>query len=80
MIYAEVGRLADESLRLGLRQVEAGVLLALAMHYAWLELGLETQRATAAALSIGRDRRARTRRLIRLGVSPAAAAQDLHIV
>jgi hypothetical protein len=80
MIYAEVGRLADESLRLGLKQVEAAILLSVATQYAWLELGLETQRATAEALSVGRDRRARTRRLIRLGVSPAAAAQDLHIV
>ncbi len=31
MIYREVGRLADESLRLGLRQAETAVLLGVAM-------------------------------------------------
>ncbi len=36
--------------------------------------------AAAAALDAGRDQRARTRRLIRRGVAPAAAARTLHVV
>ncbi|MBA9063537.1 MULTISPECIES: hypothetical protein [Methylobacterium] len=80
MMYGEVGRLADEGLRLSLRQAENAALLVMAMQYAWAELWLEGYRAAGAALSAERDQRARTRRLIRRGVSPAAAAQALHIV
>lgn len=80
MIYTEVGRLADESLRLGLRQAETAVLLGVAMQWAWLEMYRGGYDAAAAALDAGRDQRARTRRLIRRGVAPAAAARTLHVV
>lgn len=80
MMYGEVGRLADESLRLGLRQAENAVLLGVAAHCAWLELWLDAHRAASATLSAGRDQRARTRRLIRRGVSPAEAARNLRLV
>ncbi|SDA10535.1 hypothetical protein SAMN02799622_00388 [Methylobacterium sp. UNC378MF] len=80
MMYGEVGRLADESLRLGLRQAENAVLLVMAAQYAWAELWFEGYRTTGVALSAKVNRQARTRRLIRRGVAPAAAAQELHIV
>ncbi|MGU3466476.1 hypothetical protein ACLBXO_16640 [Methylobacterium sp. C33D] len=80
MMYGEVGRLADESLRLGLKQAENAVLLAMAAQYAWADLWLEGYRAAGTAFSSERDQRARTRRLIRRGVAPAVAAQALHIV
>jgi hypothetical protein len=80
MMYGEVGRLAEESLRLSLRQAENAVLLVMAAHYAWLDLCLENSRAAAIAVSTAADQQARTRRLIRRGVSPAVAAQELHIV
>ena len=80
MMYGEVGRLADESLRLGLRQAENAVLLAMAAQSAWADLWFEGYRAAGTALSTARDQRARTRRLIRRGVEPSVAAQELHIV
>ena len=80
MIYGEVGRLADETFRLGIRQAENAALLAVAMHYAWLDLWLDSYRATDIAMSAGLEQRARTRRLIQRGVSPSIAAQDLRIV
>ena len=80
MMYGEVGRLADESLRLGLRQAENAVLLAMAAQYAWADLWFEGYRAAGTALSTARDQRARMRRLIRRGVEPSVAAQELHIV
>jgi hypothetical protein len=80
MMYGEMGRLADESLRLGLRQAETAVLFALAAQYAWLELCLDGYRMAGRTLSSDLDQRARTRRLIRRGITPAAAAQALHIV
>lgn len=80
MIYGEVGRLADEGLRLGLLQAENAVLIGVAAQWAWLEFWLDAHRTTAANASAGRDQRARTRRLIRRGVSPAEAVRDLHIV
>ena len=80
MIYGEVGRLADESLRLGLRQAEVAVLLVTAAQYAWWDLYLDLSQAAGTGLSAEWDQRARTRRLIRRGVSPEAAAQELHIV
>ncbi|MEE7449487.1 hypothetical protein MRF4_17660 [Methylobacterium radiotolerans] len=80
MMYGEVGRLADESLRLGLRQAENTVLLVMAAQYAWADLWLEGYRAAGTALSTERDQRARTRRLIRRGVAPSVAARELHIV
>ncbi|MGH1573061.1 hypothetical protein ACRAWG_23290 [Methylobacterium sp. P31] len=80
MMYEEVGRLADESLRLAVRQAETVILLAVAAQYAWLDLCVGGYRAAAAALSTELDQQARTRRLIRRGVSPAAAARELRIV
>jgi len=80
MIQGEVGRLVDESLRLSLRQAETVIRLGIAAQYAWLEWWLEAHRAAASTLSAGRDQRARTRRLIRRGVSPAAAARNLRLV
>lgn len=80
MIDGEIGRLLDESLRLGLRQAEIAVLLVTAAQYAWLDLYLEGYRAVGTALSAELDQQARTRRLIRRGVSPAAAARELRIV
>lgn len=80
MIYGEVGRLADESLRLGLRQAEIAVLLVTAAQYAWWDLYLDLYRAAGTSFKAELDQQARTRRLIRRGASPAAAAQDLHIV
>ncbi|MBE7199257.1 MAG: hypothetical protein INR70_15855 [Parafilimonas terrae] len=80
MIYGEVGRLADESLRLSFRQAETVILLGLAAQYAWFEWWLEAHQAAASVVSTGRDQRARTRRLIRLGVAPAAAARTLRLV
>ena len=80
MIYGEIGRLADEGLRLGLLQAENAVLLGVATQCAWLEFWLDAHRTTVATVSAGRDQRARTRRLIRRGVSPAEAIRELHIV
>jgi hypothetical protein len=80
MIERDIGRLADESLRLGLRQAELATLLATAIHYAWLDLCYEGYRTLAIALSTASDQRARTRRLIQRGVPPAEAARALHIV
>lgn len=80
MIDGEIGRLLDESLRLSLRQAEIAVLLVTAVQYAWLDLYLEGYRAVGTALSAELDQQARTRRLIRRGVSPAAAARELRIV
>lgn len=80
MMYGEVGRLTDEAVRLGIRQAENAALLAVAIHYAWLDLWLDSYRATGAALNTGSEQRARTRRLIERGVSPSLAAQDLHLV
>ena len=80
MMYGEVGRLADESLRLGLRQAENAVLLMMATQYAWAHLWFEGYRAAGTALSAERDQQARIRRLVRRGVSPAVAAQSLHVV
>ncbi|MDP4003733.1 hypothetical protein [Methylobacterium sp. NEAU K] len=80
MMYGEVGRLADEGLRLSMCQAENAALLAVAAQYAWLDLCVETCRAAGAALSAEMEQQARTRRLIRRGVSPMAAAQELRIV
>lgn len=80
MMYGEVGRLTDESLRLGLRQAENAVLLVLAAQYAWADLWFEGYRAAGTTLSTELDQRARTRRLIRRGVAPSVASQELHIV
>lgn len=80
MTYGEVGRLADESLRLSLQQAEIAVLLLTAAQYAWLDLCLDLSRAAGAGLSAEMNQRARTRRLIRRGVSPIEAAQELHLV
>lgn len=80
MIERDIGRLADESLRLSLRQAELAVLLATAVQYAWLELCLGGYRTLAITLSAASDQRARTRRLIQRGVPPAEAARALHIV
>jgi hypothetical protein len=41
MMNGEVGRLADETVRLGVRQAETMVLLALAVQLAWLDLWLD---------------------------------------
>ncbi|QGY05042.1 hypothetical protein MMSR116_26445 [Methylobacterium mesophilicum SR1.6/6] len=80
MMSGEVDRLADESLRLSLRQAETVILLAVAVHYAWFEWWFEAHRSAASVCSARQDQRARTRRLIRLGVAPSAAARDLRLV
>lgn len=80
MMYGEMGRLADESLRLGLRQAETAVLFALAAQHAGLEFWLAGYRAAETAAGSDLDHRERTRRLIRRGIAPAAAAQELHLV
>ncbi|CAA2154560.1 hypothetical protein MBRA_00234 [Methylobacterium brachiatum] len=80
MMYGEVGRLMDETIRLSIRQAENAALLAVAVQYAWLDLCLEGYRATGAAVSSELGHQARTRRLIQRGVSPSVAAQELHIV
>lgn len=80
MIERDIGRLADESLRLGFRQAELAWLLATAIQYAWLDLCGEGYRTLAIALSAGSDQRDRTRRLIQRGVPPADAARALHLV
>ncbi|SFM13660.1 hypothetical protein [Methylobacterium pseudosasicola] len=80
MMYGEVGRLADEAIRLSIRQAENAALLAVAVQYAWLDFWFESYRATGAALSAEQGHRARTRRLIERGVSPSLAARELHIV
>ncbi|MBP1178661.1 hypothetical protein [Methylobacterium sp. PvR107] len=72
--------MADESLRLSLRQAEIAILLVTAAQYAWWDLYLDLYHAAGTGLSAELDQRARTRRLIRRGVSPTAAAQELHIV
>lgn len=51
MMYGEVGRLMDETIRLSIRQAENAALLAVAVQYAWLDLYLEGYRATGAAVS-----------------------------
>jgi hypothetical protein len=80
MMNGEVGRLADETVRLGVRQAETMVLLALAVQLAWLDLWLDGYRTAQAALSAELAQQARTRRLIGRGVSPAAAARELRLV
>lgn len=80
MIEREIGQLADESLRLGLRQAELAALLATAVQYAWLDLWLEGYRAMARTWNAASNQRARTRRLIQRGVPPAEATRALHIV
>jgi|GEM_PF-2008692 len=80
MIEGEVGRLADESLRLSLRQAELAVLLVTAAQYAWLNLCLDGYRTMTTILSATSDQRDRTRRLIRRGVPPEEAARALRIV
>lgn len=80
MIERDIGRLADESLRLCFRQAELAALMATAVQYACLDLYLEGYRTLATTLSVASDQRARTRRLIRRGVPPAEAARALHLV
>lgn len=80
MMEGEIGRLADESLRLSLRQAELAALLATAIQYAWLDLSLHGYRALASAALNAADQQARTRRLIRRGISPAEAVRALHVV
>ncbi|WP_267353822.1 MULTISPECIES: hypothetical protein [unclassified Methylobacterium] len=80
MIEREIGRLADESLRLSIRQAELAVRLTTAVHYAWLDLCLEGYRTLTSVLNAGSDQRERTRRLILRGVPAAEAARALHIV
>ncbi|MCJ2069924.1 hypothetical protein MKK75_14160 [Methylobacterium sp. J-030] len=80
MIERDIGRLADESLRLCLRQAELAALLATAVQYAWLDLCLEGYRTLALTIRVGSDQRERTRRLIQRGVPPAEAARALHLV
>ena len=80
MMYGEVGRLADEAIRLSIRQAENAALLAVAIQYVWLDLYLESYRVTGAAMHAKLGQQARTRRLIQRGVSPIIAAQELHIV
>ena len=80
MIEREIGRLADESLRLSIRQAELAVRLTTAVHYAWLDLCLEGYRSLTSTLSAGSDQRERTRRLIQRGVPAAEAARALYLV
>ena len=80
MIDGEVGRLANESLRLSLCQAELAVLLVTAAQYAWLDLYLDGYRTMATILRTASDQRDRTRRLIRRGVPAEAAARALRIV
>ncbi|MCJ2093385.1 hypothetical protein MKK67_12940 [Methylobacterium sp. J-072] len=80
MMYGEVGRLADEAMWLSIRQAENAALLAVAIQYAWLDLCVESYRATGAAVRDELGQQARTRRLIQRGVSPSIAAQELRIV
>lgn len=80
MMAEEIGRLADESLRLSLRQAELAVLLMTAVQYACLDLCLEGYRTLATAALTLSDQQARTRRLIQRGVPPAEAARALHVV
>ncbi|WP_267428365.1 hypothetical protein [Methylobacterium sp. GC_Met_2] len=80
MIEREIGRLADESLSLSLRQAELAIRLTAAVQYAWLDLYCEGYWMLTFILNAGSDQRERTRRLIQRGVPAAEAARALHIV
>ena len=80
MMYAEVGRLADETIQLSVRLAENTVLLTVAAHYAWMETWLSEYRQTEAIVSAHLKQQARTNRLIQRGIPAALAAQGLRVL
>ena len=80
VLYGEVGRLSDETIRLSLQLAETVALLTVAVQCAWLNAWAGGYQQAMTGFIARAEHRARTDRLIRRGVSPAAAAQGLRLV
>ncbi|MCJ2017081.1 hypothetical protein MKK84_06520 [Methylobacterium sp. E-065] len=80
MLYDEMGRLADEALRLNARMVQNAMLLTVAMNYAWTASQHREPRRTRSEIKAHVKRQARTRRPKRRGVPTEVAARGLRIL
>lgn len=79
-MWNEVGRLADEGVRLSTRLAENSMLLTIAVTYAWADAWDRSCRRTGSAFDADLRQRARTLRLIRRGVPLATAARNLYLL